>query len=449
MTYEAFKTRVMEYAKECGMDEYELYYTEVEDMEADAMMHTLNGFSTTTKGGACFRCVYGGKMGYAATEMLDEEEALRIVDAAKENAKMLENEDLVWIHEPGDQYADIAPIRTTEPTAAQLIEAVLALEEKIFAKDERVKVGSQTFAGFGRMKVALSNSKGLDLEYDSDYSQVGALALLQDGSEMYNGISIKTDDFTKIDLDEIADEAVEEAISTIGNESVASGVYDVVLSGKVMSTFLATYMGVFSAQQAQSGLSLFAGKEGGMVASPLVNITDDPFCEDTFARMPFDGEGVATYRKSLVENGKLVTLLHNLTTAHKAGCTSTGNGRKASYESTVSVSPYNMYMEKGGAGTKEDIFKTVGSGIYVTGLNGIHAGANPVTGDFSLAAEGFWIENGAKDHVIKNFTVSGNYYELLKKIVLVGDDLKFPSPAGGSCFGAPTVVVKEISVAGK
>ena len=98
---------------------------------------------------------------------------------------------------------------------------------------------------------------------------------------------------------------------------------------------------------------------------------------------------------------------------------------------------------------KGKIFKAVGTGIYVTALNGLHAGADAVTGDFSIASEGFWIEDGEKRHAIKNFTISGNFYELLNKIALVGDDLEFLTPRANGCFGAPTVMVKEISVAGK
>ena len=79
----------------------------------------------------------------------------------------------------------------------------------------------------------------------------------------------------------------------------------------------------------------------------------------------------------------------------------------------------------------------------------MHAGANAVTGDFSLAAEGFLVTEGKRAHAVKNFTISGNFYELLKKVVAVGDDLEFGSPHGGCTYGAPSVWVKEISVAGK
>ena len=449
MKYNEFKNIVVTSAKSRGLSDYELYYTESEGMSADALLHELNNFSTEGSAGACFRCIYDGKMGYASTELFTDDEAVRIVDAAIENARNIEAKDTVFIHEAGDSYEKTANLITKEPTSAELIDAALKLQEAVYQKDARIIDGSESFAGFEKQTIALCNSKGLDLSYTFDYSQLGLLAVVKEGDEMYNGFEIATDDFSNFDLDKVTEKAVEEAVSLIGNDSVDSGTYDIVLSNKMMATLLSTFFSIFSAEDAQKGLSLLNGKEGETIASELVTLTDDPFCKETYVRMPFDSEGVATHKKNVVSNGKLTTLLHNLTTAHKSGVPSTGNGRKMTYASTVSILPYNFYMEKGGAGTKEDIFKAAGTGIYVTALNGLHAGANPVTGDFSIASEGFLIENGVKSHVVKDFTISGNYYELLKKISMIGDDLDFIPPKGGCCYGAPTVLVKEISVAGK
>lgn len=449
MRYDEFKNFVVAAAKENNIEEYELYYTESDSMDTETMMHEISGFSTVSDAGACFRCIYDGKMGYASTELFTKEEALRIVTSAMENAKTIETEDEVFIHEAGDNYAMPEPLRTKEPTSEELIKTVLDIEKRLYAEDVRVIDGSQAFAAFGRQTVALCNSKGLDLSYTYDYSQIGAVANLKEEDAMYNAFKIKAGDFAKFDMAELAKDAVKEAVASIGRESVDSGIYDVVFSNQVMGDMLATFFGVFSAENAQRGLSLLNEKEGEMIASDIVTIVDDPFCKEAYNLMPFDGEGVATYRKAVVENGKLNTLLHSLTTAKKKGIASTGNGRKAGYSSMVSVRPYNFYIEKGGAGDKEDIFAKIGNGIYITELNGMHAGANAVTGDFSLAAEGFLIQNGKKAHVIKNFTVSGNFYDVLKKIALIGDDIKHSSPSGGCTFGSPTVMVKELSIAGK
>ena len=449
MRYQEFKDYVVAAAKEKDLQEYELYYMESDSMSAETMMHEIGEFSTSSEAGACFRCIYQGKMGYASTEFFTKEEALRIVDGAIENAKNIEIEDEVFIHEAGDTYVELEPQRTKEPTSEEIIKTILDLEDKIYGADSRVADGTQAMAAFGRETVALCNSKGLDLSYSYDYSQIGAVAILGEEGVMYNAFKVDTGDFAEFDIDKLANEVVSDAVASIGKESVESGTYDIVFSNKMMGSLLATFFGVFSGESALRGLSLLKGKEGELIASDIVTIVDDPFCKEAYNGMPFDGEGVATYRKAVVEKGRLNTLLHSLTTAGKLGIASTGNGRKAGYSSKVGVRPYNFYMEKGGAGTKEDIFAKVQNGIYITQLNGMHAGANPVTGDFSLAAEGFQIRDGQKAHVIKNFTVSGNFYEVLKNVAFIGDDMRYSSPSGGCTFGAPTVMVKGLSVAGK
>lgn len=449
MKMNEFKEAVIAAAKARNIEEYEFYGAKSDSIDTSALMHNIDAFSTETMEGVCFRCISNGKMGYASTELFTSEEAERLVDSALENASSIENEDKVFIYAPGDTYEEVTPIDTTEPTAAQLIESVMSIHEKTYAADSRVIDGSQAMGYFGRAEITLCNSKGLDLHYHDAYSLFGCYASIKDGADMYDGYKMIEVDYAKLDEDALVKEAVEEAIEQIGQESVNSGTYTIALSGKMVASLLGVYFSIFTGENVQRGLSLLAGKEGELIASDLVTLTDDPFCEDTFLRMPFDSEGVATYRKNVIENGKLNTLLYNLTTAYKAGVKSTGNGRKLTYSSSVNTLPYSFYLAKGNSGKKEDIFKAVESGIYVTSLNGLHAGANPVTGDFSIAAEGFLIENGKKSRPAKNFTISGNFYQLLKDITMVGDDLYFSNIRSGCCFGSPTIAVKDIAVAGK
>lgn len=449
MKYNEFKELVMAAAKTRNLEEYELYYTESESLSAEALQHELNAFSTAQEAGACFRCIHGGKMGYAATELFTAEEAERIVDDAMANAESIENDESAFIHEAGDTYEKIDPVKTTEPASAELIDLVMRTQEAALAQDSRVSGGTQSMADFSRSTVALCNSKGLDLSYTRDCSMLGCFAIVTEGEEMFDGTEYKAADFTELNADVIAEESVKDALSGIGADTVTTGTYPIIFSNKMTATLLATFLSAFSAESAQRGLSLLNGKEGEQIASPIVTVTDDPFREDSLIRIPFDGEGVATRRKNVIENGRLNTLLHNLTTAHKAGIPSTGNGMKGGYAAPVSILPFNFYMEKGEAGQKEDIFQTVQNGIYVTELNGLHAGANPVTGDFSLSSAGFLVENGEKTRPVKNFTISGNFYELLQNIALVGSDLEFQAPRMTCCFGGPTIMVKDVAVAGK
>ena len=149
-------------------------------------------------------------------------------------------------------------------------------------------------------------------------------------------------------------------------------------------------------------------------------------------------------KKEIVSNGKLTTLLHNLKTANKANTKSTGNGFKSSYATSVAVSPSNFYIEKGNLSFGE-ILENIGEGLLITDFAGLHSGANAITGDFSLAAKGFYIKDGKKEYPVDQITVAGNFFKLLKDIEEVGDDLKFPL----SSVGSPTVIASGLSVAGK
>ena len=107
----------------------------------------------------------------------------------------------------------------------------------------------------------------------------------------------------------------------------------------------------------------------------------------------FDGEGVATKKRTIISNGTLETLLHNRKTAKKEGVETTGHARKSSYKSTFTVAPMNMYIAPGEK-SKEELIASVEDGVLITGLSGLHSGTNTVSGDFSVAATGFHIKDG-------------------------------------------------------
>jgi hypothetical protein len=99
--------------------------------------------------------------------------------------------------------------------------------------------------------------------------------------------------------------------------------------------------------------------------------------------------------------------------------------------------------------SEEELLAKAENGVYITSLGGLHAGANAISGDFSLQSSGFKIEDGKKTDYIKSFTVAGNFYELLKNVVALADNCRLPRAMGSTTFGAPSVLVDGLSVAGK
>lgn len=449
MNYQEFKQAVIAAAKEKEVKDYELYYSESAETQTEIFKEEVKGFNTISSLGVCFKCLVNGKMGYASTENLSEEEAVSLVERAIDNAKSIESEEQDFIHTKGDTYAVLPKEETKLPTAAETIDFALKLQKQLYATDSRVVDGTQAYAGFAEGKSALYNSNGLDLEDSAAFAFTYGMAVVADGEEMYDGMEVASGKFASFDVEKIAKEAVKDAVDTIGAEPVPSGKYPVVFSNKVMASMLSTYASVFSAEAAQKGLSLLKDKEGEKIAADIVTLTDDPMMDGALVKATFDHEGVATYKKNVIEGGQFKTLLHNLKTAAVAGVKTTGNGFKGSYASTVGIRPYSFYINPV-KGTLEDLMAEAGNGIYVTSVEGMHAGANPITGDFSLAASGFCIEDGKKGKPVKSITVSGNFFTLLKEIASVGEDLKFnPFALGSSRCGSPSVLLKEMTIAGK
>lgn len=449
MNYQEFKSAVIKYAAENNIKDYELYYSKSEETSVEIFMTEVKGFNSANNMGICFRCNVDEQTGYASTENMTEEEAASIVVRAIENAKSLESDSPSFIHTLGDTYATLEKEEITSPAASELVDFALDLQKEIYTQDERVIDGTQAIAGCGTSERAIYNSNGIDLVDNSAVEYCYGYAIVSDGKEMYPGMKIASGKMKDFDKADIAKEAVKDATDFIGYTSVPSGEYTVVFSNKVMCSLLGCYSSIFSAEAAQKGLSLLKDKVGEKVAADIITLTDDPLYKDALEKATFDDEGAATYTKNVIENGTFTTFLHNLATAVKAGVKTTGNGYKASYAAPVGVNHYSFYINPV-KGSLEDLFEEAGNGIYLTSVEGLHAGANPITGDFSLSSSGFKIENGKKSGPIKGITVSGNFVQLLKDISSVGEDLKFsPGALSAHRCGSPSVLVKGITIAGE
>ena len=240
---------------------------------------------------------------------------------------------------------------------------------------------------------------------------------------------------------------MKEAVDGLSAASVPSGSYRVLLKNDVAAKMLRVFSGVFSADRAQKGLSLLKGREGEKIAAECLTIVDDPHLPGQAASTPFDGEGVPTFRKEVVSGGVLKTLLHNLKTAKKQGVSTTANACRGGYGSPVGVAPSNFCVQPSNLAF-EDMLDLLGDGLLITDLQGWHAGADAVSGDFSLPARGYRVENGKIAGSVNQITLAGNFFELLKSVEAVSGDLKFSAPSA-SAFASPSLLIPSLSVAGK
>ncbi len=449
MNFTEFKNLVVSACEKAGITEYELYYQTAESTSVGVFQHEVSEFTASEEGGVCFRCILNGKMGYAATENLSEGEASAIVARAADNAATLEAEEAVFLGRGGQRYEPFEAKSYELPTTEALIAAALDTQEKLYAADPCVVDGCQTEAVKLGRRIAIYNSLGLDLQYDHSLCALIAAAVVSDGQEMANDYQVGKGALSQIDAQALAEKAAKDAKLQLGGDVAPTGQYPVVFDPAAMASLLSTYGSIFSAEAAQKGLSKLAGREGTLIAAPCVTLVDDPFYPGSAMPLPFDAEGSPTHKKNIIEQGVLRTLLHNLKTAHKAGVATTGNGHKGSYTAPVGIAPFTMYLAPGQL-TEEELLAQAGEGVYITSLGGLHAGADPISGDFSLQSAGFMIRGGKKREYVKSFAVAGNFYELLKTIRATADSCKLePFALGSTAFGAPATLVDGLSIAGK
>ena len=448
MNFNEFKELVIAECQALGVAEYELYYQAGASTSVDTFQHSINEFTSSYSGGLCFRCIVNGKMGYASTENLSAQQAKSVVAKAVDNAINLEAEEAVFLGEGGQEYEPMDDKSYALPTTEELIAKVLDTTEKLYAADPMAVDGCQTQGIIETSEVAIYNSKGLDLHHSNKASGLIAVGVVSNGKEMSNDYQIKLGKLDLIDTDELVKKAIGGAKEKLGGEVAPTGQYPVIFNTDAMCSLLGVYSGIFNSESAQKGLSKLAGREGEVVAASCVTLIDDPFHCDNPEPRNFDAEGSPTHKKAVIENGVLNTLLYNLKTAAVAGKKTTGNASKGSYDSPVGIRPFTMYLQ-GGSMTEDELLAKAGNGVYITSLGGLHAGADAISGDFSLQSSGYMIENGVKTRYVKSFTVAGNFYELLKNIVALADNCRLPRAMGSTAFGAPSVLVDGLSVAGK
>lgn len=447
MHQEQFISELLKAARAAGIEQAEAYYQQTERFRALVFDGELSDYGVNTSGGLSLRGLVNGRMGTAYTEALDEPSIALLVEGVRESAALLEDEDEQILFVGSPRYEAVHCLAETPggASAQEKVDFALALEKTARTLDPRVQKLGHTGVQSVHHTVRIMNTHGLNLFHEGDMVVCMVSAIASQGERRTSGGAMRVArNLRELPLEEVARQAVDEAVFMLDAKPCESGVMPVIFHHDAMADLLDTFSGIFSAENTQKDLSLLKGRVGEVIAAPCVTLVDDPLLPEGLATAPFDDEGVATYRKQVIEAGTLKTLLHNLKTAKKDGVQSTGNAAKSGYAAPVRVSPSNFFFEPGADGL-EALCGRMGEGLVITDVSGLHAGANAVSGDFSLLSKGYRVRGGQKAEPVEQITVAGNFYTLLKEIVAVGSDLTFPF--GG--VGSPSVWVKALSVAGR
>ncbi len=296
---------------------------------------------------------------------------------------------------------------------------------------------SRTSGGFG-----LALSSGFSGGYRGSYHSLYVVPVADDeGGKKRRGYhwSAKRH-FAELDAPEdVGREAARRTLRKLGARKVASCEVPVVFDPDAARSLLGMFAGLVMGGAVYRKSTYLASREGTVVASPLVQMVDDPLIPRAPGSRPFDGEGLRSRRNVVVDGGVLKTFLCDGYSARKLGRAPTGNASRGG-AGGVGEGTSNFILTPGE--TKPDeIIRSTGRGLYVTEMMGF--GFNPVTGDFSRGAAGFWIEGGELSHPVSEITISLGFDELWRRIDAVGDDLDLRTATA-----APTLRVSSMTVAG-
>jgi PmbA protein len=430
-----------------GDEAVEAYSEESRHTEASALRGEIEGLTFAESRGVGVRLIAGGRLGYAYAADPTPDEVREAVRRARENAALAEPDEFNVLAAP----AAAAPIaelyredQANIPTDRKVALA-LDLERRAISIDPRASKIDAAQIGDAVSRVAIASTTGVQAEYARTDAWCVAVSLAVEGDETQTGFSFTIGrGIDDLGWEAIADEAVQRAVRMLGATKPPTAKVPIVLDQFAAMSFLGVLAGALSAEAVLKQRSLFASMVGQPVGSELFTLVDDGTITIGPAASPFDDEGVPTGRTELFTGGTLNGFLHNTYTAGRTGggTRSTGNAKRSGYKSTPGVGTSNFYLDAGELSFDELLVRAEG-GVLIQDVSGVHSGANPISGEFSVGATGLRVAGGALGEPLREMTVASTLPEMLAGITGVGSDLRF-----FSSVGTPSILFGEMTLAG-
>jgi PmbA protein len=430
-----------------GDEAVEAYAEESRHTESSALRGEVEGLTFAESRGVGVRLIDGGRLGYAWVADPSVDEVRRAVGRARENAALAEPDEHNGLPEPSgiEALPELYRAESANVPVERKVEMALELERRAVNTDPRVTKIDMAQVGDAVSRVVIASTTGVEAEYSRTDAWCVVVTLAVDGEETQTGFSFRIRrSLDELDWADVVDEAVERGVRMLGAVKPDTARVPVVLDPFAASDFLGVLAGALNAENVLKGRSLFASMVGEQVGSEPFTLVDDGRNLDGPAASPFDGEGVPTGRTELFSAGTLRGFLHNTYTAARTGNgqMSTGNAKRGGYKAAPGVGTSNFHVEAGAAPV-EELMRRAEGGVLIQDVSGVHSGANPISGEFSVGATGLRISGGALGEPLREMTIASTLPEMLRGVAAVGDDLRF-----FSSVGTPSILIGEMTLAG-
>ena len=432
----------------------EVYVVRGSETEVRAYEGSVESLTSADSSGVGIRVVLegteeeGSRLGFAWAGSLDPAVIEAALADARDNARYATPDpDVVLARPDGASVVeqDLWDDGVTATPMEDKIALALDLERATRAADDRVRQVSSADYSDERAEMALASTTGIrsSARRTTAFVSVDAIAGVGADTQTGTGFSVGRAP-ADLDPEEAMGEAVQRATRLLGAQKTQSGRYTVVFDPRVVSTLLSVMASALSGEAVVKGRSFFAGRIGESVANAAVTLVDDPTDSRAFSASTYDAEGLACRRNVLISDGMLRMFVFDTVSARRAQMQSTGSAVRGGFAGTPSAGCRALVLQPGTKGA-EDILASVGDGLYVQSVTGIHSGVNTVSGDFSVGAEGLMIRAGALAEPVREVTVASTLQRMLQSIVEIGGDLRWlPGSAAGQ-----TLAIADMQLSGE
>jgi PmbA protein len=431
----------------------EVYATRGTDNEVRAYEGEVESLTSADSSGVGIRVLKGAsggggtQVGFAWAGSLDPDVLAATLEDARDNARFATPDPDVVLAEPDGVAAvelDLWDDGVASTPMEKKVALALELERSTRAADARVRQVSSADYSDSRVEAALVTTTGISSFRRRTNAFLSVDAIAGEGADTQTGTGFSVGRGPgELVPDEAMDDAVLRATRMLGAQKARSTHCTVVFDPRVVSTLLAVVASALSGEALVKGRSFFAGRVDESVAAPAVTLVDDPTDARAYGAASHDGEGLACRRNVLISDGTLRMFVFDTVSARRAGTVSTGSAVRGGFAGTPSAGCRALLLTPG-AKSQNEILASVGEGLYVQSVTGVHSGVNPVSGDFSVGAEGLLIEGGSLGQPVREVTVASTLQRMLQAVVEIGADVRWlPGVAAGQ-----TLAIADMALSG-
>ena len=444
MDYKILAEKLVSQCLQKGADAAEVYIESGRELSIEVRNGAVETVQEAASHGVGLRVFVEGKMAFSHCNDFSDKALENAVSSAvnfagnttpDENNVLPENQTATEVEELYDPSIAAVEMDRKIDMAKEV--------EALAMKDERITKSSGAGYVEGVGEIIIGNSNGLLKSYKSSFCNYGVGVVAEKGEQKSTGYEYCGRRFFEdlIDPEEIAETAARKAYEMLDPRMVKTQKASVIFDRDVARSIFGGILGALNGERVLQGASFLADKMNQKFAAGLMTLIDDGTIPRGLGSKPFDGEGVPTQKRILVDTGVLKGFLYNTAVAKRAGINSTGNASRGGFRSLPGIGFHNLYMAAGND-TPQEIIGATKNGLLLKGVTGY--GINPVNGNFSGGASGFWIENGKIAFPVIGLTIAGSAFEMLNGIDMVGNDLDM-----NRSFTAPTIRIVEMQIGGE